>query len=324
MSEVRPSPELLAVARRWFDAVPNRRAREIGNLMSESPHLTFVGTDEDELWTGRAVRDGVADFFGAVPDFARQDEIFGAAYECGTVGWTIFTHEVSFLNDPSEVFFVRNTLVFTLEHGTWRIIHRHGSVPYPNADFTGADQSAIADLVAAAQEGFALDQREGFATVMFTDIVNSARIASVMGDRLWSAEIARHFGTLRRIIEQGGGQFVKSLGDGTMSSFAAPPAALQAARAIQTAVEQSDGPSITLRIGIHSGPVVQTEADFFGSVVNKAARIAASAGPRDIRVSDATRTMVGDTTEFTFDAPASVALKGFEGEHLVYRLEWST
>ena len=65
MSGIRTSPELLAVARRWFDAVPNRRADQIGNLMSESAHLSFVGTDENELWTGQAVRDGVADFFGA-------------------------------------------------------------------------------------------------------------------------------------------------------------------------------------------------------------------------------------------------------------------
>ncbi|MGX9351797.1 adenylate/guanylate cyclase domain-containing protein [Shimia sp. W99] len=324
MSEVRPSPELLAVARRWIDAIPNKRPGDLRNMVTKREYMQFVGTAEDEIWTGSAVREGVGDFFGVIPSLIRHEETFAEAYENGATGWACLNHELIFANQPDRQFSVRTTLVFVLEDGAWKIVHRHGSVPIPNIEMIGADQSAIADLVAAAQEGFALDQREGFATVMFTDIVNSARIASVMGDRLWSAEIARHFGTLRRIIEQGGGQFVKSLGDGTMSSFAAPAAALQAARAIQTAVEQSDGPSITLRIGIHSGPVVQTEADFFGSVVNKAARIAASAGARDIRVSDATRTMVGDTTEFTFDAPASVALKGFEGEHLVHRLEWST
>ena len=320
MSGIRPSPELLAVARRWFDAVPNRRADQIGNLMSESAHLSFVGTDENELWTGQAVRDGVADFFGAVPDFARQDETYGAAFECGAVGWAVFTHEVSFLNDPDKVFFVRNTLVFTLEQGSWKIVHRHGSLPFANEDFTGAEQTAIADLVAAAQKGFALEQREGFASVMFTDIVNSSRIASVMGDRLWSSEITRHFDTLRTIIERGGGQFVKSLGDGTMSSFPSPDAALQAACAILVAMDRSDGPSITLRIGIHTGPVVQTDADFFGTVVNKAARIAASAGPSEVRISDETRALVATTAGYTFGAPVSMTLKGLDGEHLIHRL----
>ena len=318
---VRPSPELLAVARRWFDAVPNRRAREIGNLMSESPHLTFVGTDEDELWTGRAVRDGVADFFGATPEFARQDETYGAAYECGSVGWAVFAHDVSFKQDPDRVFHVRNSIVFALEDGTWRIIHRHGSVPYPNADFTGAEQTAIADLVAAAQEGFSLDQRTGFASVMFTDIVNSSGLASTLGDRLWTSEIARHFATLKTIIEDNGGQFVKSLGDGTMSSFPSPVAALHAARTILETNARSDGPSIALRIGIHSGPVVQTDADFFGSVVNKAARIASLATPGDIFLSDETRDMIGLTSDFAFADPLSLELRGFDGPHVIHRLE---
>jgi class 3 adenylate cyclase len=40
---------------------------------------------------------------------------------------------------------------------------------------------------------------------------------------------------------------------------------------------------------ILTGNVVQTNDDFFGTVVNKAARIAALAAPGEIKVSDATR-----------------------------------
>jgi class 3 adenylate cyclase len=319
---IRPSPELLAVARRWIDAIPNRREKELRNLLTEHDHLQFVGTADGELWTGSAVREGVAAFFGVIPTIIRHEETFAEAYENNGTGWACFNHELIFANQPDRLFNVRSTLIFALEDGAWKIVHRHGSVPIPNIEMTGTEQTAIADLVAAAQQGFALDQREGFASVMFTDIVNSSRLASALGDRIWTSEVARHFDSLREIIENAGGQFVKSLGDGTMSSFPSADLALQAAQSILNVVTGSNGPAISLRIGLHSGDVVQTADDFFGTVVNKAARITALASPGTIMVSDATRTMMGGDTEFTFADPISVPLKGLDGEHLIHRLEW--
>lgn len=322
MSKVRPSPELLAVARRWIDAIPNRRANEIRNLLSEQDHLRFVGTGEDEFWSGEAVREGVGAFFGEIPELLQHEETFAEAYENNDTGWACLSHELIFVNQPDRAFQVRTTLIFVLEDGAWKIVHRHGSVPIPNMEFTGAEQSAIADLVAAAKQGFSLDQREGLASVMFTDIVNSSRLASLMGDRLWSSEMSRHFATLRDIIETAGGQFVKSLGDGTMSSFPNPAQALRAAQQVMAATAHSGGPAIALRIGIHTGNVVQTEDDFFGSVVNKSARITALAGAGEIAVSGATHAMIEEQDEFAFLGPDSHPLKGFEGVHALYRLEW--
>lgn len=317
----RPSPEILAVSRRWIDAIVQKRKNALGNLLSEHHYLRFIGTAEGELWAGDVVREGVGDFFGVIPQFLKHEETFAEAFENGETGWSCFVHELIFANQPDRTFHIRHTLIFALEKGAWKIVHRHGSVPTPNIEFTGTEQNAIADLVAAARKGFSLDQRDGFASIMFTDIVNSSRLASMMGDRLWSSEVTQHFGTLRKIIEDAGGQFVKSLGDGTMSSFPEPAQAVRAARAILQATDQSDGPAIALRVGIHTGNVVQTSDDFFGSVVNKAARIAALAAPGEIQVSDATRKMVGETQDYRFANATSVQLQGFEGEHLIHRLD---
>ncbi|NVL01113.1 nuclear transport factor 2 family protein [Ruegeria pomeroyi] len=322
MSAVTPSPELLAFARRWIDAIPNRRPNDLRNMMTEKEHLLFVGTGEDEIWAGSSVREGIGDFFGEIPEFLRHEEVFAEAYEHNGTGWACLCHEIVFARQPDRVFQVRSTLIFTLEDGAWKIVHRHGSVPIPNMDFTGAAQTAIADLVAAAKQGFSLDQREGFASVMFTDIVNSSRLASAMGDRLWSSEVARHFNSLREIIEARGGQFVKSLGDGTMSSFPSPEQGLRAAQAILRATEASDGPAIALRIGIHTGEVIQTREDFFGTVVNKAARIAAVAAPGEIVISGDTRDLAGAVEGLIIHPPADISLKGFDGLHRVHRLEW--
>jgi adenylate cyclase len=315
-----PSPEILAVSRRWMDTVWRQRKNEMRNLLSDRDHLRFVGTAEGELWAGDIVREGVGEFFGAIPQFLKHDETFAEAYENGETGWSCFTHEIIFVDQPDRTFHVRNTLILALEDGVWKIVQRHGSVPVPNIEFTGIEQNAIADLIAAAQKDFSLDQQEGFASIMFTDIVNSSRLTSTLGDRLWSSEITRHFTALRKIIEDADGQFVKSLGDGTMSSFPEPAQALRAARAILQATGQSHGPAIALRIGIHTGNVVQTSDDFFGTVVNKAARIAALAAPGEIQVSDATHKIVGETRDFRFASMTSVQLDGFEGEHIIYEL----
>ncbi len=317
---IRPSPEILAVSRRWYNAVPHDE-NVLRNLLSDRNHLRFVGTADGEVWSGGAVRDGIGEFFGVIPAVLKYEETFAEAYENGETGWSCFTHDIVFANQPDRPFCFRTTLIFALEDGAWKIVQRHASVPISNMELMKTEQTAIADLVAAAQEGFALDQREGLATIMFTDIVNSSGLAAAMGDRLWTAEIARHFGTLRDIIEGGGGQFVKSLGDGTMSSFPAPNQALQAAQSILRTIAQSDGPAISLRIGIHSGDVVQSEDDFFGTVVNKAARIAAMAEPGTILVSDATRAL-GEASDMRFGPPETVSLRGLEGEHQIHRLEW--
>ncbi|SLN31078.1 pH-sensitive adenylate cyclase [Falsiruegeria litorea R37] len=325
MSNVRPSPEVLAIARRWIEAVPNRRPNDLRNLMTKEDHLLFFGTAEDEIWSGHAVQEGVGAFFGAIPSVTKHVEHFAEAYENGNTGWACLTHEIAFETHPDRSFLVRTTLILTLEDGAWKIVHRHGSVPTPNEDFTGVEQPAIADLVAAVKDGFALDQTEGLASIMFTDIVGSSALASALGDRAWSPIIAAHFDMIRAIVTEHDGQFVKSLGDGTMSSFPSARACLSAATQIQSALESdTQEPHLSVRIGIHTGEVMQAQDDFFGTVVNKAARITATAQAQEIRVSDTTRLIAGNTKGFVFSGSKDFDLKGLEGRHTTHLLVWQT
>jgi class 3 adenylate cyclase len=210
-----------------------------------------------------------------------------------------------------------------LEYGAWKIVHMHNSNPIPNLEKYGVEHTAIEDLLAAARDGFRLDQKQGMATIMFTDIADSSAIADTVGDRLWAGLIADHIAALTQLIETAGGVVVKSLGDGTMSSFASASDALTAASAIQHKMQVTRGePPLRVRIGLHSGAVIQTRDDFFGTVVNKAARIASAARPDEVRLSEATQIMVG-TEQFMFIDPISVPLKGLEGDHLIYRLDWA-
>jgi len=213
----------------------------------------------------------------------------------------------------------RTTMIFSLEDAVWRIVHVHNSNPTPNMDSMGYDSPDLENLAAAAQSEAIDLGRTGIASVMFTDIVDSTALAAATGDRKWSRIVA----DITHAVEDAGGTLVKSLGDGTLSTFGSASGAMAAAKAImQRAAARNSEPHLRLRIGIHTGDVVEAKGDFLGSVVNKAARVAAAALSDEIRVSDATRAMIGGQASFTFGDAISVPLKGLEGEHLIYRLDW--
>ena len=114
---------------------------------------------------------------------------------------------------------------------------------------------------------------------------------------------------------------MKSLGDGTMSSFPSARAALMAARDVQTQTARDlTEPRLSLRIGLHTGDVVNSGFDHFGNVVNKTARIADAAGPGEIFVSDVTFAMVGDDPAFRFDPKGDFDLAGQPGSQTIYAL----
>jgi adenylate cyclase len=99
---------------------------------------------------------------------------------------------------------------------------------------------------------------------------------------------------------------VKLLGDGVMFHFPlAAPAVLCALELVDAA------PSVGLppaRVGVHAGPVVFQNGDYFGRVVNVAARIADAAAPGEVLVSDDVVALA--TTEAGYEQVGPVALKG--------------
>jgi class 3 adenylate cyclase len=124
-------------------------------------------------------------------------------------------------------------------------------------------------------------------------------------------------------VEENGGVVIKTLGDGAMSNFSSTRGAMQAAIELQRAVAADERePRLSVRIGLHTGDVIQAGGDFFGTVVNKAARIAAAARPGEILVSDAARAMVSGGGEFDFDSTIRMHVRGLDGETDVSPLRW--
>ena len=136
--------------------------------------------------------------------------------------------------------------------------------------------TAIDALAAADSEGLGDIGRIEVASMMFTDIVGSSALAESPGDAAWSKAVQGHQCIIGGIIAKTGGRLVKCLGDGTLSVFPAAGTAMTTAQEIQRTITDSPtGSRIRLRIGIHTGDVVESGGDYIGNVVNKAARIAA-------------------------------------------------
>ncbi len=292
------------------------------NLFSDSEHLRALGSAPQESWSGSLVRRGYANHVAEVREYkTRHVEIEG--FQHGDVGWGVWQAKITFA-DHDEEQDVRFAFVLTLDAGIWRVVHIHCSIAVSNMITQGNEHHVFENLIEAAKSADERIQGEGTAVIMFTDVANSTQIAHAVGDRKWAVSIGQLLDRKATEISNHAGTLVKTLGDGSMSSFNNAEQAMRAAIAIQSAESSSnDDPALKIRIGIHAGGVVQTEGDFFGTVVNKAARIAALARPNEILVSDAVREMARTPEDFTFNNEAKVALRGIEGQHAIATLEWS-
>ena len=320
MARITPSPELGAIIRRWLRSYASGDKDAVVNLFSEDPALGYIGSSHDEIWRDDTLRRGMDSYMDDIPNFNwDQDDFRG--FECGDLGWVEWFGERVSLDNGKEITF-RSSFVLHLEKGVWKIVHVHNSNPVSNMQALGYESRGFEDLLDAALAASADLPRTGISTIMFTDIADSTVIAETIGDARWSTAVKSHVQTVNRIVVEHQGILIKSLGDGTMSSFPSARAALLAAIALQRAMEEANSePHLKIRIGLHTGDLIEQDGDMFGTVVNKAARIAAIAHPDEIRLSDATKIMVG-SGDFIFIDPVTAPLKGLDGEHSLYRLEW--
>jgi class 3 adenylate cyclase len=178
------------------------------------------------------------------------------------------------------------------------------------------DQDAILDEIQDFVTGTrpAPTPHRSLATVLFTDIVGSTRLAAELGDRAWRRLLGQHFEIIRRSLDRFDGREVKSVGDGILATFDGPARAVRCAVAIREGVAEL---GIEVRAGLHTGEIELEPGDIAGLAVHIAARISAMAAAREILVSSTVKDLVvGSAIEF--DDRGSHELKGVPGEWRVF------
>ena len=107
--------------------------------------------------------------------------------------------------------------------------------------------------------------------------------------------LARHDAAARAAVTRNRGVLVKTTGDGIHAAFSDPRDAIAAAIQMQHELVDADKPGgivLRVRCGIHVGVGEQRDNDFFGGVVNRAARIMSAAHGGQILLSQAVATLV--------------------------------
>src|SRR5918911_631031 len=135
----------------------------------------------------------------------------------------------------------------------------------------------------------------GSLTVLFTDLRDSTSFYREVGDAPAFGRVLDHFEVLREAIAKEDGALVKTIGDAVMAVFrrphSPPPAIVGAPQRL--AAPPGGAPPFYLKAGMHHGPCIAVtmndRLDYFGSVVNVAARLERLSSGEDVIVSDTVR-----------------------------------
>jgi|KBSSwiS6_1023812.scaffolds.fasta_scaffold00442_3 class 3 adenylate cyclase len=143
--------------------------------------------------------------------------------------------------------------------------------------------SAVEDVEAALERAGLFRPVRRPPAVCFLDITGYTRLTEERGDEA-AADLATKLATLvRGSSREHDGQPVKWLGDGVMFYFPNPGDGVSAALDMVEGLPAAGLPPA--HVGIHAGPVVFQDGDYFGRTVNIAARIAEYARPGEVLVS---------------------------------------
>src|SRR5712691_4499863 len=133
-------------------------------------------------------------------------------------------------------------------------------------------------------------EQRRLAAIMFTDIVGFSRqMGSNEARTLRLLEVHNH--VIQQAVTEHHGHVIKTVGDAFLVDFPSVVHAVQCAQQVQTQfrtynTEKATDKQIHVRIGIHSGDIVQRDGDVFGDGVNIASRLQALAGPDTVCISD--------------------------------------
>jgi class 3 adenylate cyclase/tetratricopeptide (TPR) repeat protein len=163
-------------------------------------------------------------------------------------------------------------------------------------------------------------------SVLFTDLVESTALSSRLGAQAAEKLRRTHFGLLRAAAAEHGGREVKNLGDGLMVAFPGVGAALDAAVAMQQAIDRHNragGEPLAIRVGVATGDAEEDDGDLFGEPVVAAARLCAAADGGAILVPEVLR-VLAPRGSHEFRPVGDLDLKGLPEPVPTAEVAWSS
>ncbi len=227
---------------------------------------------------------------------------------------------------PTLVLGRRDARLFTAAQSRYIAEHIPGAqyveLPGSDGDFAWDGAEQYLGLL----EEFITGQRHGsqpermLATVLFTDMVDSTRLAAKIGDTAWRELLDRHDKVVRGQIERYGGRLVDSAGDGALSTFNSPGNAIDCAHALHVALKELNL-KIKIRAGLHIGELeLREDGRVGGTAVHIGARVLGLAHGGDVLVSRTVRdVLIG--SNYRFKERGIRELKGVPSKWPLYSVE---
>jgi predicted ATPase/class 3 adenylate cyclase len=125
----------------------------------------------------------------------------------------------------------------------------------------------------------------GVVTFLFTDIEGSTRRWEADADAMRAA-LLKHDDVLRTSMDKHDGFLFSHTGDGVVAAFSSPRSAVDAAVAAQRALK------LPVRMGVATGEAELRDGDYFGTVLNRAARVMAAGHGGQILLADSTAVLL--------------------------------
>lgn len=255
---------------------PDRPDEESGDLSDLRLFAPSAADDpEFQRWWSRASKRGAAPATAAVL--------------ASIISQADLRHLLPRITAPTLVLHRQDTMAPSVEHGQYVAERIPGArfMALPGDDVVPyvGDLDGLADEIQEFITGdrFEPGPNRVFATILFTDIVDSTITAARLGDRRWTQVLRDHDALVRRELERFGGSFVKDTGDGMLATFDGPTRAIRCALAVR---DGSGHLGVEMRAGLHAGEVERRGADIGGIAVHVAARVAAAAATGEVLVSN--------------------------------------
>jgi class 3 adenylate cyclase len=185
---------------------------------------------------------------------------------------TALVHDPTVLGDPALAQTVLAAVRFVVEKE-----RLHGQIPA-----TSTDAAALPT---------------GFVTLLMTDIESSTALLRRLGDR-YGDLLNGVRGILRAAVLRASGREIDARADEFFAVFERAPAAIEAAVAVQRALDKQVWPdelAVRVRAGIHSGRPTLTDVGYIGLAVHTTARVCSAARGGQIVVSGEARAAVGES-----------------------------
>lgn len=157
-------------------------------------------------------------------------------------------------------------------------------------------------------------------TFLFADLSGFTALTEAHGDAEAARLAGRFFRAIRDLLAEHGAIEVKTIGDAMMLCCSSAPDAVELGlRIVEEFWAHPEFPSV--RVGINTGPAVESDGDWFGTAVNVAARISAAASGGEVLVSEATVDSAGELRGVALQSEGEQRFRNVSEPVLIYRAQ---